>query len=122
MPRTPYVNLYHRLVANTYEPQSSYGCWFWSRKLGKGNYARVNVYIPSVGDVVTVQAHIALWVWLHGEPESMNEFWEQYQNFIASGLELDHECVQPACINPDHLQPVTPSVNCRLRDQRRKAA
>ena len=121
MPRSPYRDFYHRLVENTYEPATSYSCWWWKRKLGKGNYARVNLYVPCVGDTVTLQAHIALWVWMHAAPESIDEFWWQYQNFIQSGLELDHGCVEPACINPDHMQPVTPSQNCQLRDQRRKS-
>jgi hypothetical protein len=30
---------------------------------------------------------------------------------IAEGLELDHLCRTPACVKPDHLEPVTPQVN-----------
>jgi hypothetical protein len=120
MCRSPYTSLYHRLVSNIHEPDNEQSCWWWKRKLGKGAYARVNVYVPMLGEVTTLQAHIALWVWLHAEPESIDEFWVQYQGFLASGMELDHLCVAPPCVNPDHLQPVTASENCRLRDQRRK--
>lgn len=32
---------------------------------------------------------------------------------IPDGLELDHLCVNPPCVNPDHLEPVTHAENLR---------
>lgn len=32
---------------------------------------------------------------------------------IPDGLELDHLCVRPACVNPSHLEPVTHAENIR---------
>lgn len=34
---------------------------------------------------------------------------------IPAGLELDHVCKTPLCVNPDHLEPVTREENMRRR-------
>lgn len=36
---------------------------------------------------------------------------------IPLGMVLDHLCRTPACVNPDHLEPVTQAENCRRGDQ-----
>lgn len=40
---------------------------------------------------------------------------------VPKGLELDHLCLNKACVNPDHLEPVTHRVNV-LRAPTAKAA
>ena len=40
-------------------------------------------------------------------------FYELWRGKIENGLDLDHLCRNPACINPDHLEPVTRKENLR---------
>jgi hypothetical protein len=120
--RSPYLNLYDRLVANTAEPLNAQQCWVWTGKRGKGGYPRFNLYVPGLGTEITLMAHIALWVWLEARPESVDAFYLCYLEFTASGLELDHMCVCTDCIFVDHLQPVTSSMNNVLKFQRRQRA
>lgn len=39
---------------------------------------------------------------------------------IPEGLTLDHLCETPACVRPDHLEPVTNAENLRRRHARRR--
>lgn len=67
-------------------------CWIYTgRDVSANGYHRVKV------DGERVMVH--RWMW------------EQTYGPIAPGLEIDHLCRNPACCNPDHLEPVTPAVN-----------
>lgn len=47
---------------------------------------------------------------------SMSAFrfaWEELFGEVPNGFELDHLCRRPACVNPDHLEPVTHAENIR---------
>jgi hypothetical protein len=39
--------------------------------------------------------------------------WENLVGPVPEGLELDHLCRNTACVNPDHLEPVTHSENMK---------
>lgn len=98
-------------------------CW-----LGDGamvcrySYHRMNFWVPGLGRSVALTTHVALWCALQAEVSTIDDIYLAYLEFRASGLELDHTCVEPACRNPDHLEPVTHSVNAQRANDRRHAA
>lgn len=73
------------------------GCWLWQGAQNGNGYAQVQL----TGQRFLV--HRVSYVWLVGQP-------------IPEGLQLDHLCRVRHCLNPDHLEPVTPSVNSLRAD------
>lgn len=72
------------------------GCWIWIglKRFGYGMfYGRQ----PVSGRRQYVRAHRTAYEWSRGP--------------IPDGLELDHLCRVKACVNPDHLEPVTSREN-----------
>ena len=67
------------------------GCWNWSRYLDSWGYGRFQVK----GRME--YAHRVSYQLAKGE--------------IPEGLELDHLCLNPACVRPDHLEAVLPRTN-----------
>lgn len=69
------------------------GCWVWQRPLHSSGYAMFSV------DSYPHWAHRVSYELMVGP--------------IPSGLELDHLCRNPPCVNPAHLEPVTHLENVR---------
>ena len=119
MARSPYDGMWARLMANIEEPENEQSCWPWAGKRDRLWYGRLNVYVPGLATTVTVMAHVASYVTHAAAPQTPDEFWLAYCELQASGLEVDHLCVDPRCVFVDHLEAVTPKENCRRRDSRR---
>lgn len=71
-------------------------CWPWLGSLQRTGYGRgIRINGPQI------QAHRASYMLLVGP--------------IPDGLQIDHLCRNPRCVNPAHLEPVTPGENVRRR-------
>jgi hypothetical protein len=68
-------------------------CWNWTGYIDRQGYGKFRL------DGKAQLAHRVSYTWLAGE--------------IPDGLQIDHLCRNRRCVNPSHLEPVTPRVNVR---------
>lgn len=69
-------------------------CWIWQGYVNKNGYAKATRSDGRMG-----LAHRVVYAEVRGP--------------IPAGLDLDHLCRVRACVNPEHLEPVTRSENLR---------
>lgn len=72
------------------------GCWIWHGGCGRAGYGLVRAD-QTVGEQGTRPAHRMAYELVKGP--------------IPEGLQIDHLCRNPPCVNPDHLEVVTPREN-----------
>jgi hypothetical protein len=70
-------------------------CWPWLGKLSNG--------------------YGYFWTGAHVQPAHRTSY-EHFVGPIPEGLHIDHLCRDRSCINPDHLEAVTPQENLRRGD------
>jgi HNH endonuclease len=76
-----------------------WGCWFWTGARNNKGYAAA---------------------WIGGKSETAHVVaYQQFVGPVPDGYEVDHLCRFRCCVNPDHLEAVTPRENTLRRAKRR---
>ena len=78
-------------IQDKISPEPNSGCWLWTAAIDESRYGVISERRKST------QAHRVVYRLLVGE--------------IADGMHLDHLCRVRCCVNPLHLEPVTPRIN-----------
>lgn len=94
MARSPLTTIERFLTFVRIDPD---GCHRWTGSLDKKGYSKFRLGKDVCDKRRTVLGYHWLWVQKHGP--------------VPKGLELDHLCRHPECVNDAHLEPVTRSVN-----------
>lgn len=79
-------------------PEPNCGCWFWIGATSPSASGKHPYGIFTTGGKLRMAHRVS---------------YEMAKGSIPPGLQLDHLCRETLCVNPAHLEPVTPKENIR---------
>ena len=105
-----YRNLEERLLARSAEVPGKLDtpCWLWLGRVEPNGYAKIGVYEGGGRANERVRNY-----WVH------RVAYETFCGPIPAGMDVDHRCYLPLCINPGHLEAVPKYVNQHTRRRKR---
>lgn len=89
------------LFTNTHRIDPQTECWIWLQGRDRTGYA----LLPQTHETKQLGTHRAA-----------RAYYEHFKGEIPNGYHLDHLCRNVVCVNPGHLEPVTPAVNVQRGD------
>lgn len=102
-PRRYLPGHHNRKSVAEYVVDAETGCWIWQRARDGKGYG-----LTKCGGRKNCRAH--------------RISYERHRGPIPEGMDLDHLCRNPPCVNPDHLEPVTHAENIRRGYARKRAS
>jgi hypothetical protein len=103
----PEILTLEELLNRYVEKEPSTGCWIWRGSRKPNGYGRLT---RPFGEYFNRNRH----------PEAHRVVYEATGHLLLPDYDLHHRCYVRACVNPDHLEPLTRSDHMRLSAMNRQ--
>jgi hypothetical protein len=95
------------MIRVKYETRPDSDCWYFSGSKDSGGYGNIRKRVNGRNLYLGAAHRVA---------------YQQAVGPIPVGMEVDHICFTPSCVNPDHLRLLTPDENRRRQRSALKSA